>query len=233
MAAGAPLGWLLIQGMRGASPAEELTAQPGLYVYMLAGTIVAFGLFGLILGDHEDNLERINRELEDLAVTDGLTGLRNARYFHARLDEAQAERRRTGEPLALAIIDLDYFKQVNDEHGHLVGDDVLASVARAIASVTRQGETEARVGGEEFALLLPGSDADAALDAAERVRQAIAAAETPLPEGGIVCITASAGVASTSTLPDATSRQLYRAADDALYAAKAAGRARTVVATTL
>lgn len=230
MAPGAPLGWLLIRSVSGASPAAELAGEPGLYLYMAFGTLVIFALFGFILGDKEDRLERSNRALEDLAITDGLTGLRNRRYFQARLDEEQAERRRTGVPLALAIIDLDYFKRVNDQHGHVAGDDVLVNVARAISSVTRQGETEARVGGEEFAILLPGSDADAGRDAAERVRSAIAAAETRLRGGTVLRITASAGVASTAEMPDATSAELYSAADRALYDAKAAGRNRTVVA---
>jgi diguanylate cyclase (GGDEF)-like protein len=230
VAIGAPLGWLLIQFMRGVSPVSDIAAQPELYGYMLAGTAISFGFFGYLLGEREDRLERSNLDLEHLSVTDGLTGLRNARYFHARLDEENAERHRTGAPLSIVIIDLDHFKRINDVHGHLVGDDVLATAARAIASVTRQGETEARVGGEEFGLLLPGSDSDAAYDAAERVRRAIAAAVTPLPEGGTVRVTASAGVATTSLLPDATPRELYRAADEALYAAKAAGRNRIVVA---
>jgi diguanylate cyclase (GGDEF)-like protein len=230
MAAGAPLGWLLIERIRGAAPAANVAAQPGLYVYMLVGTMVVFGVFGFLLGEHEDRLQRINRELEHLSVTDAITGLRNARYFHARLHEEHAEQARSGEPLALVIVDLDHFKRVNDEYGHPVGDDVLANAASAIAAVTRQGETAARVGGEEFGLLLPGSDAAAARDAAERVRAAIAAVDTRLPDGSAVRVTASAGVASTAILPDATQRQLYRAADEALYAAKAAGRNRTVVA---
>lgn len=232
MAPGAPLGWLLIRSMNGVAPAAEFAAEPGLYIYMTIGTLVIFALFGFTLGEREDRLERSNRALEDLAITDALTGLRNRRYFHARLDEEQAEHCRTGAPLALVIVDLDYFKGVNDKYGHVVGDSVLITVARAISSVTRQGETEARVGGEEFALLLPGSDAAAGRDAAERVRKAIAAAETRLRGGSAIRITASAGVASTAEMPDATSTDLYRAADRALYAAKAAGRNRTVVAGT-
>ena len=129
------------------------------------------------------------------------------------------------------IIDIDFFKRVNDdEHGHQIGDDVLASSARAIKSVTRKGETEARVGGEEFVLLLPGSDGERAREAAERARGAIAAASTRLPDGRVVRVTASAGAASTAELSAASARELYRAADEALYTAKAEGRDRTVVA---
>ncbi len=230
MAAGAPAGWLMIQVARGAEPAVELSTNVGLYVYMLLATMVVFGLFGLALGTREATLLQLNETLEQSALTDSLTGLRNARYFHARLAEEHAERVRTGNPLALVIIDLDHFKRVNDEHGHQVGDEVLANTARAIASVTRHGETEARVGGEEFALLLPGSDGRRAREAAERARGAIAEAVTDLPGGRVIRVTASAGVASTAELGDVTAQALYRAADDALYAAKAGGRNRSEVA---
>ena len=230
MAAGAPLGWLIIRLALGSSAAVEWRTQPALYLYMLAGTVVVFGLFGFLLGHREDALVRLNRKLEDLTITDSLTGLRNARYFHARLAEEHAATTRAGEPLSLVIIDLDHFKNVNDRYGHVVGDDVLVNAAWAIASVTRGGDTAARVGGEEFALLLPGSDTEAACEAAERVRLAIAAAATPLAgtEHDVVQITASAGVASSCEIMDATPLELYRAADEALYRAKAAGRNCTV-----
>ena len=230
VATGAPLGWLLIQRFRGIPVPADIAAHPGLYAYMLAGTMVVFGLFGLLLGRREDRLLETNRELEHLAITDPLTGLHNPRYFYARLDEEQSERARTGQPLSLIILDLDHFKRVNDEYGHLVGDDVLANAAHAIASVARRGETSARVGGEEFAILLPASTAEAAHEVAERARQAIAATVTRIADGTEVRVVASAGVASTADLPDATAHELYRAADEALYRAKAEGRDRTVIA---
>jgi diguanylate cyclase (GGDEF)-like protein len=230
MSIGAPLGWLLIESARGTPPVMGLSANPGLYVYMFASTMFVFGLFGLLLGSREDRLLVVNAELEQAAITDVLTGLRNARYFHARFEEEYAEHMRTGNPLAVVIFDIDFFKRVNDEHGHQVGDDVLAISASAIKSVTRKGETEARVGGEEFVLLLPGSDGERAREAAERARGAIAAASTRLPDGQMVRVTASAGVASTAELSAASARELYRAADEALYTAKAEGRDRTVVA---
>jgi diguanylate cyclase (GGDEF)-like protein len=232
MAAGAPLGWLLVRRLQGIAPAADIAGNPDLYLYMLLATVLTFGVFGHVLGDREDRLLRANRELEELAVSDPLTGLRNARYFHARFAEEQAERIRTGEPLALVIIDLDHFKLINDRYGHLIGDDVLADAARAMASVTRQGETAARIGGEEFALLLPGSTGEAAREAADRALQAIAATGTRLPgePWGAVRITASAGVASTAELPSADPRELYRAADEALYRAKSEGRNRSAVA---
>src|SRR5690606_31107543 len=147
-----------------------------------------------------------------------------------RLAEERAEAERTHRPLALVVLDLDFFKRVNDLYGHPVGDEVLANVAKAISSITRQGETEARLGGEEFALLLPDSTADEAREVAERVRRAIQATGTSVDGGDVVRITASAGVASTAELPGAGTQELLRAADEALFRAKREGRNRTVVA---
>lgn len=229
---GAPLGWLAIQMLGGASPMASLKADWGTYLYMLAATATVYGLYGRRLGEREATLLRANDRLEALAITDPLTGLRNARYFHARLGEEFAEMQRTGKPVAVAVIDLDHFKVVNDRFGHLVGNDVLVTVANAIARTTRHGETEARIGGEEFALLLPDSTTEAALEAADRVRRAIGEAETPVgeAEGGAIRITASAGVASMADLPGASAIELMRAADDALYRAKREGRNRSVAA---
>jgi diguanylate cyclase (GGDEF)-like protein len=232
LAAGAPLGWLLIEVLQGTRVSTAAAGHPGLYLYMLICTAVAFGLFGLVLGNRETRLLEANRQLEELAVTDGLTGLRNARYFHARLAEERAEAERSGRPMAVVVLDLDHFKRVNDEYGHPVGDGVLVNAARAIASITRLGETEARVGGEEFALLLPDSTGAEAREVAERVRAAIAENETPIPgrDGATIRITASAGVASTAEHPSASVQEIYRITDEALYRAKREGRNRTVVA---
>jgi len=232
IASGAPLGWMSIRILQGASVHDELNTTPGLYLYMLVGSLAAFGCFGFLIGRREDELLAINERLDTLAITDWLTGLRNARYFHARLAEEFADAQRARTPLAVVIVDLDFFKRINDQYGHLTGDDVLTAVARAISEVTRRGETEARVGGEEFAMLLPGSDGEAAFEAAERVRAAIAAVTVPLPGGtGAIRVTASAGVASTADLPVTGPRELYRAADEALYQAKSEGRNRTILAT--
>lgn len=230
-AVGAPLGWLLIRRLHGVPPDVELVANPGLYLYMLLGTIAAFGVFGFLLGRSADRLADYTARLSTMALTDSLTGLRNARYFHARLAEEFAEAERTGVPLALALLDLDHFKRVNDQHGHPAGDEVLATTAHAIASVTREGETEARVGGEEFAVLLEGSTGRAGAEAADRVRAAIAAAKSRHPSSGkAIRVTASAGVASTAEVSARSPEDLYRAADRALYRAKREGRNRTVVA---
>jgi len=229
LAQGAPLGWLLIRWVQGSPPAAELAATPALYLYMLLGSATIFAIAGGLIGNREAHLLSLNERLQELAITDALTGLRNARYFHARLDEEMAEYARTGRPLAIVVIDIDLFKNVNDTYGHAVGDDVLANTAAAIVSVTRHGETAARIGGEEFGLLLPGSSGPTAFEAAERARRAIARAATGV-NGDTIRITASAGVASTAELDDVDAQRLVRAADDALYAAKAGGRNRTIVA---
>lgn len=229
LAQGAPLGWLLIRWMQGSPPAADLASASALYLYMLLGSSAVLAGAGALIGIREAHLLSLNDRLQELSITDALTGLRNARYFHARLDEEMAEHARTGRPLAVVVIDIDHFKNVNDTYGHAVGDDVLANTATAIASVTRQGETAARLGGEEFGLLLPGSTGPTASEAAERARRAIALTATSI-NGDSIRITASAGVASTAELGDVDAQRLTRAADDALYAAKAAGRNRTIVA---
>jgi len=236
LAVGAPLGWLIIRSASGASLAAELTRNTGLYLYLALATAAVFAVFGYILGHHEERLVRTNRQLDELAITDSLTGLRNARYYHARLDEQHAASRRSGCPFAVIVLDLDFFKKINDSHGHMVGDLVLAGAAKAIAANARHDETAARVGGEEFALLMPGSTLAEAREAAERIRRAISEMTITIPANGegngeeTIAVTASAGVASTSRLPGLSAKQLFLAADEALYAAKREGRNRTVEA---
>jgi diguanylate cyclase (GGDEF)-like protein len=152
------------------------------------------------------------------ATTDQLTGLVNHRAFHERLREEAAVARRHGTELALAVFDLDRFKQVNDTLGHVGGDVVLAETARRMSAAARAGEIVARIGGDELALLMPGVGGDEAHQAAERIRRAVAAA--PFPEAG--AMTLSAGVCDLSQAADP--EELLRLADGALYWAKAHGR---------
>ena len=155
---------------------------------------------------------------EELAAIDPLTGLANHRTFHERLSTEVERARRHGRGLALVLMDLDHFKRVNDLHGHQTGDRVLEHAARIFESETRTGELVARVGGEEFAMILPEADEDEAFRAAERIRQAIAATSFP----AVGAMTISAGVCDLSHGPDADT--LYRLADGALYWAKHRGR---------
>ncbi|MEA2303535.1 MAG: hypothetical protein QOH43_815 [Solirubrobacteraceae bacterium] len=167
--------------------------------------------------------KRYEEHLAQLAAEDPLTGLLNLRSFHERMAEEVARTHRTERPLSLVLLDLDHFKQVNDSLGHPVGDEVLVEVADRLRGVTRAGEHLARVGGEEFAWLLPEADAAGALAAANRAREAVRA--TPLPPSGT--LTVSAGVCALSDA-GGDPRELYRLADTALYRAKAAGRDRAV-----
>lgn len=153
------------------------------------------------------------------ATTDALTGLANQRAFHQRLT-AEAERaRRHGRNLALVLFDVDGFKLVNDTFGHPVGDDVLREVTARIAGVVRAGELIARIGGDELALLLPETDAAEAHEVAERLRVLIEEASI----GPRAAVTLSAGVTDL-TAAGGDRDALMRAADDALYWAKAQGR---------
>ena len=160
------------------------------------------------------------------AATDGLTGLPNKRAVTDALKRTFAQATMTKAPLALLLLDLDHFKQVNDQHGHAAGDQVLASVGAALRSVLRARDFAGRNGGEEFAVLLPDTDVAAALEIAERVRATIA--EVTLP-GTDVPVTVSVGVAG---FPDhaSTLERLDRLADAALYVAKRQGRNRVELA---
>ncbi|HEY2005249.1 MAG TPA: diguanylate cyclase, partial [Solirubrobacteraceae bacterium] len=158
-------------------------------------------------------------ELERLATNDPLTGLANHRVFHERLRAEAARASRNRQPLSVAIIDVDHFKSINDQLGHLVGDSVLRELGERLHALTREGELVARVGGEEFAWIL-NADGLEAFAAAERARVAII--DTPFQQVGTV--TVSIGVCDlTSGIEVQT---LYKRADQALYLAKEHGRNR-------
>jgi diguanylate cyclase (GGDEF)-like protein len=161
-------------------------------------------------------------QLATLASTDHLTGLANQRAFEERLDAEVERARRHGRPLALIVFDLDHFKAVNDTHGHEVGNAVLRETARRLGSAVRRGEVLARVGGEEFAWILPEADAAKAGRAAARARRAIA----DLPFATVGRLTTSAGVCDLTSATGAS--ELFRLADMALYWAKEQGRNRVV-----
>ena len=165
---------------------------------------------------------RYHEEVYQLATHDALTDLCNRRHFLELLDKEIARAERHGRPLALAIVDVDHFKRVNDEHGHIAGDGVLKQIAEVLRAHVRGEDIAARIGGEEFAVLLPEESPDAARAFAERLREAIAAAAFA-PGGEPRRMTVSIGLAGLSTAR-ATRTALMRAADEALYAAKEGGR---------
>jgi diguanylate cyclase (GGDEF)-like protein len=162
-----------------------------------------------------------NALLYRLAITDELTQLFTLRHFHTRIEECARHQQKFG----LLLIDLDHFKAINDQWGHLAGDEVLRQVARLLARTIRVVDSAYRYGGEEFAVLLPERDFAAARGVAERVLQAVEGLEIPLQGGGKVAVTVSVGIAICPD--DGTSAQkLVAAADAALYEAKRGGRNR-------
>lgn len=167
-------------------------------------------------------LDRLRAE----ADRDYLTGLLNRRRFRTALGQEVERWRRYNTPCSLLIVDVDHLKRINDTHGHSAGDMVIRRVAGALQQMSRDNDTAARLGGEEFALLLAGADAEKALHAAERLRQTVAA--EPLEAIGRVTI--SLGVAACPAHA-VTERELYAASDAALYTAKREGRDRVSVAT--
>jgi two-component system, cell cycle response regulator len=157
---------------------------------------------------------------ERLAITDALTGLHNRRFFEEILRMEADRATRTGRPLGLLVIDLDHFKQVNDRHGHQVGDRVLKEAAARLLNAARTSDVVARYGGEEFLVLLPGTDADVLAEVAERIRRAIG--DTAI---GDVNQTTSVG-AAVMPRHGHDAAELLRVADAALYRAKELGRDR-------
>ncbi|WIM99773.1 GGDEF domain-containing protein [Actinoplanes oblitus] len=166
-----------------------------------------------------------------MAITDGLTGLRTRRYLEEALRTEADRCRRTGASLAFVLVDVDHFKRVNDTYGHQAGDRVLVEVARRMRQVVRTGDVVARYGGEEFAVLLPGADPRSVAAIAGSIHRGVSTAPFAVGDDQLLSVTISVGVAC---LPDDTHEvaELTRIADQALYAAKASGRNRVVLAGT-
>lgn len=168
-----------------------------------------------------------HEELYQLATHDPLTGLCNRRHFIELANKELARALRHPRPLSLCIIDVDLFKPINDQYGHVSGDGVLQQLAEIIVDHARNDDIAARIGGEEFAILMPESDAQAACRLAERLRAGVAAASFLL-DGQPRQITISIGIAMLAPPHDALG-QLMAAADAALYRAKSRGRNRVCV----
>jgi len=194
---------------------------PALYWVMGAGTLLFAGVLMVVL---RGQVERLVTRLANAAGTDALTGLSNRREFEENFARELERSGRTGQPLGLAVLDLDWFKEVNDLLGHVAGDRALRQLAEVLERETRGIDTVARLGGEEFAVLAPEAGEQEVFRLAERLRREVktAFADHAKP------LTISCGVASFPAT-GGTSSDLLRAADRALYAAKDLGRDRSVV----
>ncbi len=164
-------------------------------------------------------------QLEYLARTDELTQAFNRRYFLLELEKEVDRSRRYKSPLSVLILDLDYFKDVNDTYGHASGDAVLQALSAACSSILRTADVFARLGGEEFGILLPETGPEEAVQTAERVRKLVQQLKVTADNGDSIRFTASLGVAFLRE-DDQGLESLLQRADRALYAAKDAGRNR-------
>lgn len=177
-------------------------------------------------------LTQLNEELHLLSLSDGLTGIGNRRCLDEALDREWKRAAREQSPLAVLMIDLDYFKRFNDCYGHLAGDECLKKVAVTINGIIQRAtDFVGRYGGEEFVVMLPATDADGAMRVGEKIRAAIETLAIPHQQsslGGVV--TVSIGVAVMFPIGAVEVTVLVEAADQALYAAKSAGRNRVVMA---
>jgi diguanylate cyclase (GGDEF)-like protein len=172
-----------------------------------------------------NRLEALERELQ----TDPLTGVFNRRFLDATVPDILRLDQRRGDPSGLLLLDIDRFKALNDEHGHLVGDEALRHVAQLLQQTLRQHDCVIRYGGEEFLLLLPGAGAPAARALAEQVLAQLAGQPLPLPDGRTLTLGATIGVA-VSPADGRTWQALLARADERMYAGKRSGRGRVVVA---
>ncbi len=181
---------------------------------------------GIVLNGHNiSKRKHLEDDLRHLAQVDAVTGLRSRRYFFELAERETSRSQRYGRSLAVLMIDIDHFKTVNDTYGHFAGDAVLQKVGEVATKVSRASDIIGRIGGEEFALVLPETKRSQALAAAERLRVALAETAVQVPGAQDLHVTVSIGV--TSLMPtDATFEAILARADAALFAAKESGRNR-------
>jgi diguanylate cyclase (GGDEF)-like protein len=178
------------------------------------------------LNERENAMKQANEQLGRLAQLDALTGLCNRGSFDAQLVAEHKRAKECGEPLAVILIDVDYFKAFNDLYGHVAGDACLREVAHAIEKIVRGSDFAARYGGEEFVVIGGGMTVEAALAVAQRMRAAVRALGVPHERSPHRCVTISVGIASAIPQDGDLPERLVEEADVALYAAKKQGRDR-------
>lgn len=189
---------------------------------------VSFSEMTQVLAQTREQLTLTTKRLEEMAITDELTGLYNRRYFWEELKAEFVRTLRFRLDLSCLMIDLDFFKEVNDRHGHRVGDRVLRDLARLLRENCREPDTLSRFGGEEFVAILPQTDAKGALVQAERLRRQVESRSFPADPGQALKLTISIGVASYPDDRITEIEDLVKIADDALYLSKQQGRNRII-----
>ena len=177
----------------------------------------------------QDELKIKNARLSELSVTDGLTNVYNRRYLRDKLELEFLRSRRYNHKMAYVMFDLDYFKRVNDQYGHMAGDYILVEVAAILKRNSRKPDLVARYGGEEFAMLLPNTELEGALTVAERAREQIEQTRFNF-ESNAIRLTVSGGLVLFPNPEVQSIDQLVRKADEALFLAKERGRNQIVVA---
>ncbi|SIR76199.1 PAS domain S-box-containing protein/diguanylate cyclase (GGDEF) domain-containing protein [Janthinobacterium sp. TND4EL3] len=198
------------------------------------GVVDGMRYFGAFLLDVRERRELAAKnasllaQLEQQALHDALTSLPNRRAYEAQAEQAMARAARSGAALTVGVADLDHFKKINDRHGHAVGDAVLRNVAQVLRDTGRVTDVAARMGGEEFGLLFPDATLPQAQMVAERIRAAVAAAVTVLPDGSPLHVTISIGLAPLAR--GASMDAAMSEADKALYVAKHQGRNQVMAA---
>lgn len=220
---GAPTGLLILRELSRPQPfIAELAAERLTYIYVLVATAAVLAVVGFALGRQADRLAA-------LSATDPLTGLANRRALKGHLTDEFRRAFRYRSPLSLLLVDVDGLKQVNDGHGHAAGDRALRTVARAIADGLRQSDVGARWGGDEFAIVAPNTNANAARHSAERL---LARVNDASRKDHDLPVTVSVGISTYE--PENPEHleldSLVQAADDALYRAKESGRNRAQAA---
>lgn len=181
---------------------------------------------GARIVDLQKALIASNRRLEELSNTDPLTGISNRRSFDRELATRFEHSRRYNRPLSAMMLDIDHFKQINDTYGHAIGDSVLRCLAKILNRETRQSDVVARLGGEEFCILLPETPLFEALQFGEKIRAAFASTENPGGSDGPLRVTLSGGIAAMPNARFTEAKTLIEAADQAMYRAKSNGRNR-------
>ncbi len=178
-----------------------------------------------------EQLQELNQKLAELSITDGLTEIGNRRRFDEVLASEWNRAERLGQPLSMALLDVDWFKKYNDHYGHVAGDECLRRVARVLADHARRaGDLAARYGGEEFAIIMPAADSSTALTLAQAICDAIHQQEMPHALSEFGCVTVSIGVATMQPDKNLIPTALTNLADQALYRAKSEGRNCVVAA---